>query len=627
MDLYSNWKCFPLWSLIILLTLLPIISSQNGVDNNQPSTTSSESSSDLPKPCYESAEDLFRIDRLMNSTFRLTIKEDCLRLPLREIYLLAFDVSLNDDVGYKEIDKLDQSKLDMIRVRRQMIKFGRTELKHFDHNSRFKLAIVFFDRRGEIEIVIQPMEFSFLSETNQSTTTELVLIAFLGILLIITCVLLAILVYINYFGSRQLQSYLIFWRKDSFESRHKLIKTRVSVDDGEMGLGTFEPRSNPIATNDLLAVVAPMLEADIPIKQEYNYAPRSQLFSWNHGKLPENRCKNRYGNLLPYDHTRVTLRKEPITTSSSSTTSSNGMTTDYMNANFIDGYKKVGRYIASQGPINATLDDFWRCVWQYHVQQIVMLTNLEESGKAKCDKYWPEKSQYYGMVKVTLQKTELFADYTIRYFQLKKDNETMQTTQYHFLSWPDHMVPLYACTLISFVNSIRSAPAYKDSDDPMIVHCSAGIGRTGAFIMIDSMLLMAENEKRIDIWAHFCRIRTQRINMVEKYAQYRFVYQVLLEALSHDPTDISCTNFGNYLKQSIRGGSSCSLHKQYEILNTMSKSKLTPDVCKFGLANHQFNRKSDIIPPDYARVILPNLNDYINAVFGNRGIENRMLIL
>lgn len=148
-----------------------------------------------------------------------------------------------------------------------------------------------------------------------------------------------------------------------------------------MGLGTFEPRSNPIATNDLLAVVAPMLEADIPIKQEYNYAPRSQLFSWNHGKLPENRCKNRYGNLLPYDHTRVTLRKEPITTSSSSTTSSNGMTTDYMNANFIDGYKKVGRYIASQGPINATLDDFWRCVWQYHVQQIVMLTNLEESGK------------------------------------------------------------------------------------------------------------------------------------------------------------------------------------------------------------------------------------------------------
>ncbi|KAJ6224020.1 hypothetical protein RDWZM_002565 [Blomia tropicalis] len=476
---------------------------------------------------FKSAEDLFRIDRLMNSTFRLTIKEDCLRLPLREIYLLAFDVSLNDDVGYKEIDKLDQSKLDMIRVRRQMIKFGRTELKHFDHNSRFKLAIVFFDRRGEIEIVIQPMEFS--------------------------------------------------------------------LDDGEMGLGSFEPRSNPIATNDLLAVVAPMLEADIPIKQEYNYAPRSQLFSWNHGKLPENRCKNRYGNLLPYDHTRVTLRKEPITTSSSSTTSSNGMTTDYMNANFIDGYKKVGRYIASQGPINATLDDFWRCVWQYHVQQIVMLTNLEESGKAKCDKYWPEKSQYYGMVKVTLQKTELFADYTIRYFQLK-----------------------------------------KDSDDPMIVHCSAGIGRTGAFIMIDSMLLMAENEKRIDIWAHFCRIRTQRINMVEKYAQYRFVYQVLLEALSHDPTDISCTNFGNYLKQSIRGGSSCSLHKQYEmcaslawpIINSIVNLISSHVSIRFNLIDSIVYERFRLIA-DYARVILPNLNDYINAVYVNywpNMINNRLIL-
>lgn len=137
--------------------------------------------------------------------------------------------------------------------------------------------------------------------------------------------------------------------------------------------------------------------------------------------------------------------------------------------------------------------------------------------------------------------------------------------QYHFLSWPDHMVPMYACTLISFVNCIRSSSLYHE-DSVMVVHCSAGIGRTGAFIVIDSMLNMADKEKKIDVFGHFCKIRLQRINMVEKYAQYRFVYQVLLEALSHDPTDISCTDFASYLDRLTKPpDKTCLLHKQYEV--------------------------------------------------------------
>ena len=150
----------------------------------------------------------------------------------------------------------------------------------------------------------------------------------------------------------------------------------------------------------------------------------------------------------------------------------------------------------------------------------------------------------------------------------------------------------------------------------MVVHCSAGIGRTGAFIVIDSMLRMAEKEKKIDVLGHFCKIRMQRINMVEKFAQYRFVYQVLLEALSHDPTDISCTDFASYLNRQTKGSDKTSLmNKQFEvinwahsrtcpvenihflqILNTMSLCKLSSDVCKVGLMNFQFNRRPDVVP-------------------------------
>lgn len=137
--------------------------------------------------------------------------------------------------------------------------------------------------------------------------------------------------------------------------------------------------------------------------------------------------------------------------------------------------------------------------------------------------------------------------------------------QYHFVSWPDHTVPMYACTLISFINRIRMSTFYADIC-PIVVHCSAGIGRTGAYILIDSMLEMANNEKKIDVVAHLCRMRLQRINMVE-LSQYVFVYQVLVEALSHQCTDIRCSDFANYLDKLVKGSEKhCALYKQFEVI-------------------------------------------------------------
>lgn len=131
---------------------------------------------------------------------------------------------------------------------------------------------------------------------------------------------------------------------------------------------TFEPKSNIIIVDKLINLIPGILEEE-NLREEYNSVPKSKLHSWNHGRLPEHKSKNRYGNLLPYDHSRVVLTKESLHDS------------DYINANFIDGYEKPNRYIAMQGPIDTTIIDFWRCVWQLKCHQIVMLTNLEENGK------------------------------------------------------------------------------------------------------------------------------------------------------------------------------------------------------------------------------------------------------
>lgn len=159
----------------------------------------------------------------------------------------------------------------------------------------------------------------------------------------------------------------------------------------------------------------------------------------------------------------------------------------------------------------------------------------------------------------------MFADYTIRVMLVEKDGQQLDLVQYHFCSWPDHAVPLYACTLISFINRIRSSPFYN-TESAILVHCSAGIGRTGALILIDTMLEMARKEGKIDILAHFCKMRRQRFNMVEKMSQYLFVYQVLFEALSHEPTNIACTEFKAYLDNMTKGSEKhCLLYKQFEV--------------------------------------------------------------
>ncbi|RWS30623.1 tyrosine phosphatase: receptor type: K-like protein [Leptotrombidium deliense] len=388
-------------------------------------------------------------------------------------------------------------------------------------------------------------------------------------------------------------------------------------------LSTFEMKSHPIAISELSDYVNNMNE-NCGFKQQFMSVSRGQWAKWDDARLPENKGKNRYGNLLAYDFNRVQLtvekNEENIADEMEIPIDDDYAPTDYINASLIDGYKCRNRYIATQGPLQSTIKDFWKMVWQCDSRHIVMLTNVEELGKMKCDKYWPENISIFGLIKVKLVKTNSFADYIIRKFIVeKKGHPEREVIQYHFVSWPDHTVPTYSTSLISFVKRIRENSYYKNNNHPIIAHCSAGVGRTGTLIAIDAMLEMASQEKYIDVLSYLCTARSQRINMIEKLQQYIFVHQILVEMLCKDNTDIVCSEIDSYinrLKYYDPNTKKTLLESQFETLNKLY-SNSSKELCAAALANPTRNRNQEIVPSNSGRVVFGAPEDYINAVYVN----------
>ncbi|XP_015123570.1 tyrosine-protein phosphatase corkscrew isoform X2 [Diachasma alloeum] len=279
------------------------------------------------------------------------------------------------------------------------------------------------------------------------------------------------------------------------------------------------------------------------------------LFSRKEGLRPENRAKNRYKNILPFDHTRVKLKDvDP-----------NVAGADYINANYIKNEEGEGSctgitasgdtcifnkcYIATQGCLPNTVQDFWHMVYQENIQVIVMTTKEMERGKNKCARYWPEEgevSEYGGEWKVRALARTSTADYTLREFLLQgnKPNfgEPRRIYHYHFQAWPDHGVPSDPGCVLNFLHDVNArqesiAAALSSSGQslssvgPILVHCSAGIGRTGTFIVIDMILDQIKRhglDCEIDIQRTIQRVRSQRSGMVQTEAQYKFVYLAVL---------------------------------------------------------------------------------------------------
>ncbi|CAN0196397.1 unnamed protein product [Lampetra fluviatilis] len=243
--------------------------------------------------------------------------------------------------------------------------------------------------------------------------------------------------------------------------------------------------------------------------------------------LAENRTKNRYTNILPFDVTRVKLASvEDIPHS------------DYINANYIKGHSSSREYIAAQGPLAGTREDFWRMVWEQKVNQIVMLTNCVERGQPKCECYWPMDITpvRYGDIGLVMEWDKPSPEWTIRHLLVKnhKTDEMRPLYHFHFTAWPDHGVPDTTDSLTNFVRIFRTHVNTTNKGGPIVVHCSAGVGRTGTFISLDHLLQDIDKKPEIDIYGIVHNMRMSRVLMVQTEMQYIFIHKCILKVLEED---------------------------------------------------------------------------------------------
>ncbi|GAA56237.1 receptor-type tyrosine-protein phosphatase delta [Clonorchis sinensis] len=444
------------------------------------------------------------------------------------------------------------------------------------------------------------------------------------------------------------------------------------------------------------------MNSGLEMSEEYeSIESGTEGLTWKYANMEENRPKNRYANVVAYDHSRVLLP-----------TIADIPGSDYINANYIDGYQRQKAYIATQGPLPETFYDFWRMIWDQNSRIIVMMTRLEERARVKCDQYWPtrgteafrytpeEKTTKYTtpVYTVTLNDTSEYAYYTLRTFILRREAgdgemndtnrqnsqsvESREIKQFQFTAWPDYGTPDYPQPLLLFIRRVtqvrshmlhqlqqerlangdsyngRSA-THKPLDairptspnlltelGPTVVHCSAGVGRTGAFIVIDSQLERLRYEKSVDIFGSVGRMRAQRNFMVQTEEQYTFLYDVFVEAATVYGTEVTAHGLYNHVVKLRQIAPSNLLSPNKPIGNGIhdgNAKDFAPTVNQSGLEmefkrlnvnlvlqkqftsamlpeNRLKNRTPDILPYEANRVFLPiirglNGSDYINASF------------
>ncbi|XP_036834664.1 receptor-type tyrosine-protein phosphatase C isoform X2 [Oncorhynchus mykiss] len=333
--------------------------------------------------------------------------------------------------------------------------------------------------------------------------------------------------------------------------------------------------------------------------QEFQSIPR--IFSRNTVREAKKSCnqpKNRYVDILPYDYNRVQL------------TSGNGETgCDYINASFIDGFKESKKYIAAQGPKEETVGDFWRMVWEQQSSIIVMVTRCEESNRNKCAQYWPSPEReveiFEGFV-VKLNREEHCPDYIIRHLSLTNKREKSaerEVTHIQFTSWPDHGVPGEPHLLLKLRRRVN---AFKNLfSGPIVIHCSAGVGRTGTYMGIDAMMEGLEAEGRVDIYGYVVKLRRQRCLMVQVEAQYILIHQALIEHNQFGETEISLAELHptlGTLKQRDPGNEPTLLEAEFQRLPRYKNWR----TFNTGIneENKKKNRSSSVIPYDYNRVLV-----------------------
>ncbi|XP_069125791.1 receptor-type tyrosine-protein phosphatase T-like isoform X3 [Argopecten irradians] len=381
------------------------------------------------------------------------------------------------------------------------------------------------------------------------------------------------------------------------------------------GSGDVYYNSGPIGfpVSELKSIVETKMKNKAKaFEDEYKSIPSGALHKHTTGTLDHNKVKNRFKTTFPYDHSRVILDivgKDPHS--------------DYINANYIDSVTKPALYVATQGPRPGTVNDFWRMIWQLQTGKIVMLTNLIEGGKPKCDKYWPDEGEkpldaphFY----IVLERERSYAFYVIRDFKVteKKTKTVRQIHQFHYTTWPDHGTP-DPNELVVFHRRVKNYEAVMKGR--MVVHCSAGIGRTGTFIALDALLEYGKETKRIDVLQYIKTMRKDRVNMVQTAEQYIAVHQLLLEAFDMPDTLIPRGRFHTELSALSNGGptNQTKLRQEYQMTQSTKPNYDETDYRAALLpSNKMKNRNLSVLAADRFRTYLQSQSsrrtDYINAV-------------
>ncbi|XP_057313832.1 tyrosine-protein phosphatase Lar-like [Hydractinia symbiolongicarpus] len=376
----------------------------------------------------------------------------------------------------------------------------------------------------------------------------------------------------------------------------------------------LKPKFPPLSIQEFLSFYLEQKDnVSSDIVKQYKSVPMERLHDCEVGLMSQNKDKNRYLNVTAYDHTRVVLQE--ITGEE---------TSDYINANYIQNYSGEVEYIAAQGPKKETIFDFWRMVLGEKPAAVIMLTNIVEDGKPKCAQYWPKNNgkRVYNGIEVEVMEVQVYADYVIRKMKVSYEYNKHQFMHLHFTSWPDHGCPEYPTLLLNFCYRVRQLIPYE-SGKQLLVHCSAGVGRTGSYIIIDAMLHLMKTKHLVDIYNYFESIRQNRVQMVQTVEQYKFVHSAIYEALCCGYTGVAASIFPETFRNLIskKQGGKFLLEIEFERLNSVN--------IPFGEGNFKTamleenaskNRYPDILAGDFLRVFLPqtpNSTDYINAVFVN----------
>ncbi|XP_054633084.1 receptor-type tyrosine-protein phosphatase eta isoform X2 [Dunckerocampus dactyliophorus] len=397
-------------------------------------------------------------------------------------------------------------------------------------NRRYQYAIVLFTRLSlQDSLVKAGLSGSLASITNFYPPVKLpqdpvVISVAVGATLGIFCVLFIILI-----------GFIVYWKRlSSKESSdiqiHSMRSAAVSVEDYEAYYRKQKADSNCGFAEEF---------EDIKLV--------GTCQSKTNALTQENKAKNRYNNVLPYDSSRVKL-----------SIIHGSPHDDYINANYMPGYNSRKEFIAAQGPLAGTVKDFWRMIWEKNVHTLVMLTRCNEQGRIKCEQYWHSGSKHFEYISVTTTSEIPLDDWTIRDFNIKnvRTAETRSVRQFHFTAWPDHGVPQTTELLISFRHLVREHMNQYSTNSPTVVHCSAGVGRTGTFIAIDRLIFQIEIDNVVDVYGVVHDLRMHRPLMVQTEDQYVF--------LNHCAMDIIRSRTGTNVDLIYQNTAALSIYENVE---------------------------------------------------------------